>query len=182
MRSGSSSWPGVSGSVSLLARDPARVVGACVVGVCVCVPGASSLLLLGKSVLGARRIWAVVTLCLAAAAAAAAPVAPLATEGAGPAEAVLPAGAAMGRGSHGECTVGVSPFPPMRFIVVVLGLEVLYVCGLGCSAAPDVGAHGECITGASVFFFLGCFSLALAICYYYIYVRCMYKLMKLLLM
>ena len=33
------------------------------------------------------------TLCLAAAAAAAAPVAPLATEGAGPAEAVLPAGA-----------------------------------------------------------------------------------------
>ena len=66
------------------------------------------------------------TLCLAAAAAAAAPVAPLATEGAGPAEAVLPAGAAMGRGSHGECTVGVSPFPPMRFIVVVLGLEVLY--------------------------------------------------------
>ncbi len=89
-------------------------------------------------------------------------MAPLATEGAGPAEAVLPAGAAMGRGSHGECTVGVSPFPPMRFFVVVLGLEVLYVCGLGCSSAPDVGAHGECITGASVFIFLGCFSLALA--------------------
>ena len=85
------------------------------------------------------------TLCLAAAAAAAAPVAPLATEGAGPAEAVLPAGAAMGLGSHGECTVGVSPLPPLPFFVVVLGLEILCVRGLGCSAAPDVGAHGECI-------------------------------------
>ena len=47
------------------------------------------------------------TLRLAAAAAAAAPVAPMATGGAVPAEAVLPAGAAMGLGSHGECTVGV---------------------------------------------------------------------------
>ena len=105
---------------------------------------------------------AVVALCLAAAVAAAAPVAPLATAGAGLAEAVLPAGAAMGLGSHGECTVGVSSLTPLPFLVVVLGLEVLCVSGLGCTAAPAMAAHGERITGFSVFFFLDCFSLALA--------------------
>ena len=72
----------------------------------------------------------------AVAAAAAAPVAPMATGGAVPAEAVLPAGAAMGLRSHGECTVGLPLLVPLPLFVVVFALLVLRVLCLGCSVAP----------------------------------------------
>ena len=121
MRSGSSSWPGVVGSVSVLtfALGFSYMVGVC--GVVVRVFGVPSRSLLGRSVLGARLIWAVVALRCAGAAAAAAPVAMLATGVAVPAEAELPAGAAMGLGSHGECTVG-SPSSASAFFFDVFAL------------------------------------------------------------
>ena len=68
---------------------------------------------------------------LAVAAAAAAPVAQLATGGADPAEAMLPAGAAMGLRSHGECTVGLPLLVPLPLFVGVLALLVLRVLCLG---------------------------------------------------
>ena len=129
MRSGSSSWPGVVGSVSVLtfALGFSYMVGVC--GVVVRVFGVPSRSLLGRSVLGARLIWAVVAPRCAGAAAAAAPVAMLATGVAVPAEAELPAGAAMGLGSHGERTVG-SPSSASAFFFDVFALQLYWAFAL----------------------------------------------------
>ena len=104
IRSGSSSWPGVSGVVTLFSvggscEDTFRVLGAC--GFLL-----QSYPRLGRSLLGSSLHWAVEGPGRAAtAAAAAAPAALLAAGGADPAEAMLPAGPAAGLRSHGEFTV-----------------------------------------------------------------------------
>ena len=134
------------------------MVGVC--GVVVRVFGVPSRSLLGRSVLGARLIWAVVAPRYAGAAAAAAPVAMLATGVAVPAEAELPSGAAMGLGSHGECTVG-SPSPASAFFFDVFAL-LGFCARLPGSESVASGAHGLLITGFSVLFVLVCFALALA--------------------
>ena len=120
IRSGSSSWPGVSGVVTLFSvggscEDTFRVLGAC--GFLL-----QSFPRLGRSLLGSSLHWAVEGPGRAApAAAAAAPAALLAAGGADPAEAMLPAGPAAGLRSHGEFTVGgSSPFPLVCFFGFLL--------------------------------------------------------------
>ena len=96
----------------------------------------------------------------AGAAAAAAPVAVLATGVAAPAEAELPAGAVMGLGSHGECTVGSSSLASAFFFDV---FSLLAFCArLPGSESVSSCVHGLLIAGFSVLFVLVCFTLALA--------------------
>ena len=87
----------------------------------------------------------------------------MATGGADPAEAMLPAGAAMGLRSHGECTVGLPLLVPLPLCDGVLALLVLRMLCLGCSVASAKGSQGVVITGGSVLFFLASFALALAV-------------------